>query len=327
MAETLRDVAGAVQAHCSLAPYLLARRWVLDAYRTAGTRRGGGGWSFLRKEDTLMVSDQKTGTATLAGPTSRLVTGVTLTFAQTDVNRQIRFNFQTSRPPFTIHAVDLATNTATLDRATGFPAGTGDTVILDAYMTMPEDFAKFQDVLSPQNGYRLRTWITEAELNAWDARRQNSGQPWCVASYRPCDTPGLEGRQRYELYPYQTSQAAFPYFYYSFAVPPSDQSTFQGPLRQRTDILLYGALAKAAGWPGDGERRNTFFNPNVALGYERLFNSELDRVEVKDEDIYPTWIPQINEMNLPYYPVDAAWLQSHGTEVIGLGSWGLGGWW
>lgn len=306
MAETLRTVAGAVLAHCSLAPYLLARRWVQDTYRRACDK---GSWSFLRGEGEILTSASRAGTCT-AARFSRAVQGNSLIFALTDINRQIRI--LGNQPPYSISRVDLVSNSCQLDRVFGGTTGAYTATIIDAYVTLPLDFARFIGVLDPSNGYQLRYWITEEELNTFDPGRTGGGTPWLLASRRLIEeVPGFEGQIQYELYPYSSSARNYPYYYIKNSGVVGDDSVFRGPLRDRTDILLYGALANAAGWPGDGEKKNTFFNLQAAERYEAKFQAEIARLEVRDQEIYNTWFETISWISQPFFPVDSRFAQDH----------------
>lgn len=305
MPDTFADTWRAVRLHAPEAPALLAQNWVLTAYRHLCERRP---WSWLRAESEFLTNAQKTGTAT-ATRSSLTVQGVTMTFAATDVGRQFRTS--TNSPLYSIAAVDVGLNQATLDRVYGGTTGTYASFILDAYITMPTDFGRFIVVIDTVNGWRLHIWDTDEELNARDPQRSSTGTPFALASRRVSTLTATIRRAQYELWPFQTSARNYPFYYIrrpeKFA--PNDALPFL--LQDRGDILMLGALAECCDWPGTAERRNPYYNQVLARMKRDQFNHEIDQLEVRDEEVYMTWLQVAGYEHYPYAPIDSNFAQAH----------------
>lgn len=306
MPDTFASVWRAVRLHAGDPPPLLCQYWVKQAWRQLCARRG---WSFLRAETQFLVDTQKTGTASVVYGSST-VTGVTLVFAATDVNRQFRVS---GGSVYTILTVDVGLNTCTLDRVYGATTSpTASCVILDAYVTCPADFARFIAVIDEVNGWPLNTTITEDQLNAWDPQRSQTDSAWAMAARRLASTAALDGRAQYELWPYMASAHQYHASYFRSPDVLSETYIFEGVLAERGDILISGALAEAASWPGTSDHRNPYFNLALAQAKRAEFLSELIRLGVRDEEVYLTWLQTVDSINRPPWgPQTADYLRCH----------------
>lgn len=312
MAITFEDVYRAVLAHAPLAGPLLCREWVQWAYNEYGNDRN---WSHLRVESVITVNDQKTGTAT-ATKGSATVAGGTLVFAASDVGRQFRIS---SIPIYTIVAVSLVGGTsATLNRVYGeATAVAGTFVVLDAYVTMPLDFDRFSAILDPQNKWRLSYWISAEQLNACDPGRMSAGNAAMLVNQSYSPVTGFTGCVRYELYPYQTSARSYPMWYFRKGEILADDDVFIGQLANRAkDVLVPGALSRAAMWPGVDGKKNDYFNLGLAREHQGEFQKKIIDMRVKDDDLYFEDCPVVNYA-YSAFPWDAAWLQTHEPSTIG----------
>lgn len=313
MADTFEQVWRRVMLHCPLATPFLAKNWVQTVYNRITDRKP---WSFLRSESQILITDAHTGTvnATYLDP---VVQGVGMTFVAADVGRQFRVSYG---PPYTIISVNVGLNRATLDLPWGDDSITAESgTVLDAYVTMPDDFGTFIAVLDPQNQWQLHTWITQDELNLWDAGRSSTGTPWALASRRlSSGIAATLGRVQYELWPYSTTQKRYPYYYYKSAANLADTDQFYGALRDRTDVLLTGALAEAAQWPGpSAEKKNPYFNLQTAAMLKKEHEEQCNSLETKDEETYITWLETVNFNRVPFAPIDSNFLQSHDVSLVG----------
>lgn len=298
MADTFAETWKAVRLHCPLATPFLVRYWVSEVYRRACSRRP---WSFLRAESQFLTNAQKSGTVDVTR-SSATVTGVGLTFASTDADRQFRVG---SGVPYTISTVNVGANTCVLDRTYGGTTATATTAtILDAYVTCPTDFARFIVVIDPSAQVQLNWSITDEELNTWDPVRTSTGSPTCLATRRYSSTSAQSGRIQYELWPYQTSAAHFPFYYLKQVAALSDDTSFLGPFANRSDIILTGALAEAASWPGLEDHKNPYFNLTLAAGKKAEFEDELVKLECRDEELYLTWLETKSWLDYPFAAVD-----------------------
>lgn len=309
---TFKDVWNMVSLHAGSPDVLLCRAWTQWAYNEFCERRA---WSHLRAETVITTNVQKTGTC-IVTKGSATVTGGTLTFAATDIGRQFRVS---SIPIYTIIAVDPAgATTATLERVYSEATTVGSTTayILDAYVTMPEDFHRFISVLDPANQWRLRFWISQDLLNMWDPGRQSSSNPCLLASQAYSPVPGMTGQPRYELYPYQTGFATYPVWYYRKPENMLDSQEIIGPLARRAmEILLDGALSRCAMWPGTTTGKNPYFSLSLAERHEQLFEKKIQEVTVVDEELYYEAQP-LSDFLYADFPWSASWLQSHEPYLI-----------
>lgn len=290
---------------------MLVRGWAQWAYNQFCERRG---WSHLRAETSINVSNQKSGTCgvTQGSPT---VTPSGMTFAATDVGRQFRV---TSIPIYTIIAYSAGPGTVTLNRnySEVTLAAAGGTV-LDAYVTMPEDFHRFISVLDPVNRWRLRFWVSQDQLNRWDPPRMSTGNARLLASNGYSPVAGQSSQPRYELYPFQTSARTYPVWYYRKPEVLGDDDYIIGPLARRSqEVLLEGILQRAAMWPGTEGRKNPYFNLALAGVHAAEFEKKLIEVAVQDDDLYFESMP-LTEFPFADFPWDASWWQSHEPYIVG----------
>jgi hypothetical protein len=289
---------------------MLARHWVEEAYRTLCKKRS---WSHLRAEGEFILNDQKTGTVDVTR-NSATVSGGSMAYATTDANRQFRI---APGPVYTI--ITATASSYTLDRVYGGTTTSGaSAAVLDAYLTVPADFQRFQDVLDVNNNWRLHLWVTEEELNSWDASRSSTGTSWAVASRRLATAGSLAGRIQYELWPYCTSAKSYPYTYYRKSEALSDSTEFLGVLSDFSDVLQTMALASCAQWPGVEGKKNPYFNLALASQLKREADEMLDRLQVQDEEIYMTWLQTVDFSRIPFAPIDAKFMQSHDTDLGGV---------
>lgn len=293
---------------------MLARSFVQQAYEEFCARRS---WSMLRAESQFLIADSKTGTVDVTyGSTT--VSGGTMAYAVSDEDRQFRIS---TGPMYTIVDATAATS-FTLDRVYGETTAVGTTArVLDAYITPPSDFARFIAILDVQNNWQLHLWITEDELNVWDAQRSSTGTPWAVVSRKFATAGNVIRRAQYEVWPYSLSQKTYPYFYVRTPEVLTDSTILLNPLGERPAALTALALSYAAEWPGPStDKKNPYFNLALAQAKRKEASDQMDRMEVMDEDVYNTWIDFSNMIGrYAYAPLDSKFLQSHdiGTAVAG----------
>lgn len=325
MADTFGQVWRAVKGHCPLASPMLVQYWVQQAYTHICDRRP---WSWLRAEGEFLINASHSGLVNVTRGSATVSTaGIAagqMLFAASDQDRQFRVG--TNQPIYTILAADPVAQTATLDRVYGGSsslAGVGlQATILDAYLTMPSDFQRFIAVLDPANNWQLHLWVTEEELNTWDAQRSSVGTPWAVVSRRYQTQGTFTGRIQYELWPFSNAQKNYPYYYVRRPESLTDASTLLGPLAVNGNILVTLALAEAAEWPAFEDRRNPYFNLALAQMKRSQADKELNRLEVLDEEIYMTWLETVSWINrLQFAPIDSRYMQSHDMHYSGFGGW------
>lgn len=314
VAYTFGDVIRRVKLRCATIPILLIEDIVQTAYNTLLQEKD---WSFLKTETTLQVQAARTGTCLLTQG-SPTVQGVSLLFVASDAGRQFRSG-EVGRP-FTILSVDLGLNQATLDSVfTGTSAAAAGAIVFDAYITAPSDFGHWIAVIDTANTRRVRVYATDESLNRRDPARQSPGDPWALVSFRYSTYPPTAGQVLYEFWPYWFGEAArfYPAWYVRKPQLKAEDDILEGPLRDRGDVLVHGALAEAYAWRGEEGRPNPAFDLKAAELYRGRFLQAGGMLEVADENIYMTWLQQ-----QPWYgwdygmdpevgPGDARYLQSH----------------
>jgi hypothetical protein len=311
MAETFGDVVRAVRQHASLAPALLCRQWVKQAWQDLTRRRIE--WSWQRGEGEFLINVSKGGTCDLTRANAT-VSGGTLGYLTTDVDRQFRAG--TGTPIYTI--IEASSSFYILDRPYGgSTAALAQATVFDAYVTVPSDFARFIAVLDVANAWRLNHLMTEDELNARDPQRSYTGTSWALVArrYKTGGNATTVGLPQYELYPYQLAEKNYPFYYFKRADEITEELLLPGPLQGRSDVLISGAIAYAAEWPGTADLKNPYYNSGLSASKRSQFNNAADRLEVIDEEIYNTWLETVNFARFPLAPADADYARSHDVDA------------
>ena len=305
-----------------MAPYFLVASWVQDVYSDVCDHFSG--WSFLRAQTQILTDNVKTGTCNVTR-LSATVQDVSMGITASDINRQFRVG--SSSPIYTILDVDTSVSPATftIDEIYGAAsANFTQAQVGDFYVTMPPDFNRFIAVLDPPNNWQLRYWVTEEEINAWDAQRSATGTPRVLASRRLASTAAQSGQVQYELWPYQLSQYNYPVYYMKRPVQLTDDTVFEGPLAYNGNVIVGGVLAKCAAWPGLEGKKNPYYNLNLAQQKTLEYERDIGKIQNRDQEIYPTdwetysWIGRFS-----WAPLDARFIQTHDVGLLGQGS-GLG---
>lgn len=302
-ANTFLECTRSLRLYVQQLPITLAEHFIRDRYRRILERRD---WSALRREAEFILNDAKTTGTVAVTRESLTVTGTGTTFASTDVGRQFKVG---SSPVYTIAAVDTGAQTLTLDRAYGDTTdATAEFTIFDGYVTVPTDFLRFIYIVDPNQGFRLRHWITSSELSKMDPQRLNFGQPYVLAD-RMFNSAGT--LPQYEVWPYNTSARTL---YYTYIKRGADLSADTDipiwPLR--SDVIVAGALADVARWPGTADEPNPYFTrPEYWKMYESEFEDKMIELERRDEDVYMTQLQVHPEDLYPLAPMSTNWSMNH----------------
>lgn len=296
---------------CPAASLMLARSWIDFSFRQiVGTRL----WSWMRKRGQFLLPQ-----ATVIGVVNVTrgnvdVQGVGTSWGGGLVNQQFRVGTQS--PIYTIISVDNANQVITLDAPWGgLTILSAGYVIYQAYVTVPTDFQNFISVWDANFNWQLNLYVTQEELNLWDAQRANSGTSYCVASYAyssgTANTPPLP---MYELWPHQRSQYVYPFLYTSQPPDLSDSGAFL-PRYIRGDVLMEFALAQAARWPGpSADLRNPYFNLQLAQTHELRARDMLVDLARTDDEIVENDVTYNSVASMPFAAIpygDARWIQAH----------------
>lgn len=298
---TLQEMAREVHLYSGgVAPILLTQRWVRDRYRSACEKTL---WSFkIGRGQFFTTTAYSTGTVAMTQGSAN-VTG-TSTVWTTATHDDLQFKVDGF-----VYTVDsVSSNTSlTLDRNWEKATTTASTYeIVKAYITPSNsDFHAFVSVIDPDNGWRLHTGFTVMDLDLIDSRRTSSSTPTLMAAM-----PYSSANQQFEMWPSPTTRKQYPYIYEKRVADLSATTDTPHDI-VRSDILVKGALADLARWPGTPERKNPFFDPtfNQWKNREQEWKEELDRVMVEDQSIMQTDLSYHHA--LPYAPLDSKFRQNH----------------
>ena len=280
MAEDYGTAWRTVRLYVPAAPTFLVREWVNTAWKQLARARH---WGFLRGELRLTIQPSRALASVTVTNGSAIVTSAGL-FGNADAGRQFLVG---TFPLYTVVSVQNA-NQITLDQPYGETTGTPAAQILDGYFTAPTDFESFRLIADPYNERRLAFWISEDQINILDPTRQASDTgPRCLAQVPPSTYPATLGQPRYEYWPRPTAARSYPAFYNKQAAKLTDSSAFSGVLADGADVIVDGALAQAALWPGTTDRSNPYFNPALAREKKTAFLEGIQRLSLRDDDQHP----------------------------------------
>lgn len=308
---TFLDITRNLRLYVPQLPIPLAQQFIRDRYRRTLAQRD---WSGTRREGEFLLSAMKSDGTVAVTRSSATVTGTSTTFASTDVGRQ--FKVGVGSPVYTITAVDAGAQTLTLDRVWGAASASSQTYyIIDAYLTPPDHFMRFTTIVDPLQGWTLRHWVTQDELNAMDPQRTFFGQPYLLADkfFNNATAGATDPKPMYEAWPYNQGTRVL-YYNYIIRVPDLINDTDVPIWPINTDVLVSGALADVARWPGTPDQPNMYYSrPDYWKSYEIDFQDKLITLERQDEDVYMTMLQQwpYSQFTNRIAPVSASWIQSH----------------
>jgi hypothetical protein len=295
---TLQSMARQVQAYSPNVPYNLARQWIIDRYRQITETYL---WSFKIGEGTFATSNEySTGTITLTNG-STTVTGSGTTFTSAMTNRQLKVD------DFIFNFTYVGATSGTIDKAWlgSTTAGLNYSIVQGWITPANADFHAFISVIDPANGWKLHTHFTSFDLDRIDPQRSSTGTPYCIASRSYNGTS-----PRYELWPYSTTQRQFTYMYVKRIADLALNSDTPHNII-RSDILVKGALAELARWPGTKENPNPFYDPyfNQYKARQAEYDYEVNRILLADQNIYMTDLNYYTDR--PFAPLGGNYWPSH----------------
>lgn len=180
MADNFTTLSYRLLARCPAIGLALSQQFINDSWRTMQSRRD---WSWRRKHATfappnIYATGQASTNVATGNPT--LITGTGTTWTPSMVGSQIRVGGYLY-PYYTIVGY-LSPTQLLIDQ----PWAGEDVVnqvyqILKLYYTVPSDFHHFYAVVSPKDGYKLWTNMTQDDLSLLDPQRTNYGQTYATA--------------------------------------------------------------------------------------------------------------------------------------------------
>lgn len=298
-----------VHARVPIAGPFMAQEWIKWQFRELVERRR---WSWLMKRGQLLVNNQYTTGTVSVQFNSNQVTGAGTGWTAALVGRQFRIGILT--PIYTVTAVDVGAQVITLDDQWGGTTASAQAYqIYNAYVTVPSDFHSFISVYDPAFNWQLWWQVKQEELNAWDSQRASTGTAYALAqmAYDTTVSPPLP---RYEIWPHQLSQKPFP-IVYETRPPDLGDSGASLPRYITGNVLVEGALAQAARWPGpDKDHPNPYFNLGLAMAHQGEYEKLVRRAEVEDDNVQESDVgyEQLTKMPWAAFPLgDSSFLQAH----------------
>lgn len=285
MAYTTEDCWRKVLLHAPEVPVFLAREFVQQAFATLAHQRPA---LWLRAETLLRTLASRSLTVTFTTGSQAITSAAG--FVASDAGRQIKVG---SIPLYTINAV-TDPSTATLLEVYRGSSGAQTATIVDAYLACPDDFEAFLTIVDPTTQRQIPYWVTEEVLNQYDPHRTSTGDPARVLVSKMLSqaTPTL-GRVLYEWWPQPTAARQYPALYRKRPPTLLDTDTLPGVLAQRGDVLITGALAECAAWPGTRDKPNPYFNLNTHRLKKADFLALAQQVALRDDDQAPMDLPQL----------------------------------
>lgn len=313
--DTFEGLWKSVLLRCPLAGPFLSQQFINYAFRDLIEKRK---WSWAIAQSQFIFPNQVTAGKVTVTNNSNAVTGIGTAFNATMIGYQFRIS--TTTPIYTITAVASATS-LTLDQVWGSTSlASVNYQIYIAYQIPPTDFHAFTTVYDPNFSWSLWTTCSQAELNTYDAQRSAQGTPYVVADYDYTNllfggaaiTPALP---RFEVWPQQTAPYVIP-FMYEKRFPDLNDSNGELPRFIPGNVLLEGALAQAARWPGlDADHRNPYFSLPLSQMHQAIYDKQVRELEINDDNVYGRDVSYGQQSGLqfcPYpFPVNDAYLQLH----------------
>lgn len=302
MADTYEQLWRRILVYAPLCPIPLAQEFVNTAYDRMLVM---GNFSALRAEGEFIIPPTyNTGTATVT-QSSTTVTGAGTTWTTAMVGRQFFTNGRGAY--YTITDVPSVTS-LTLDRVWADASAAAQPYdVLITYITLPSDFIQFLSVLDRDNNWKLHTNYRQEQIDRWDAKRSVTGTPTMlvIAPYTSAGVP------RAEIWPRATGGKTYSYRYMK---QPGDLTnavdTTIWPIASR--VIRLGALVELSKWPGLGTAPNPYFNLELHKINEMSFREAVHEMVLEDQKIHQTTVTYDGEIeNIPFAPIDAAYLQSH----------------
>ena len=270
---TFEDAWRAVKLEVPVADPLLCRKWVQYAYNELAEQYP---WTFLFQETILSTVLARTLVVGLTQGDATMTSAAL--FVAGDVGLQVRVG---AGPIYTIVTFTDASNVE-LDMvyaAATDPAASA--VFSSRYVEMPTDFGSFETVIDQSTQRPVMTGYSQRDLLAMDPARTETSEPRILAFKDIHST----GATRYEWWPHPTTVRSYPTLYKIKAAPLADTFTFRGVLANREDVLVAGALKRAANWPGPSAAVR---NPHFVLGHhdrlEKDWRLAVHTLGLRDDD-------------------------------------------
>jgi len=155
------------------------------------------------------------------------------------------------------------------------------------HVVMPPDFGSFLIVVDGARQVRIPFRYTMDELLRADPALSSTGAPNALVATSPSTDPLTLGQVRYVLYPVPGAATTLTAVYHRQGARLSDGEVFAGVLADGGEVLVAGALAQAALWPGTGEKPNPYFNAGLAQTKTSEFKYGVQMLSLRDDEQVP----------------------------------------
>jgi hypothetical protein len=153
----------------------------------------------------------------------------------------------------------------------------------DLYAVLPPDFASFKVVVDQARGVRISFTHSLDELPVGVTA---SGPCTALVAASPSTDPLTLGQTRYRYYP-SGSGSTLTAVYHRQGARLTDTDVFSGVLADGAEVLVAGALAQAALWPGTPDKPNPYFNATLAQNKAAEFKYGVQMLSLRDDEQYP----------------------------------------
>jgi len=156
----------------------------------------------------------------------------------------------------------------------------------DSYLVLPADFGSFKVVVDEARQIRLPFDYSLTDLAKVDPGGTATGQPTALVAATPSTAPATLGRTRYQLYP-SGAACTLTAVYHRQGARLIDGQVFTGVLADGAEVLVAGALAQAALWPGTADLSNPYFNATLAQTKAAEFKYGVQMLSLRDDEQVP----------------------------------------
>ena len=153
----------------------------------------------------------------------------------------------------------------------------------DLYAVLPADFASFKVVVDQARGQRINF---NHRLDELPPGVTSTGPVTALVAASPSTDPLTLGRARYLYYP-SGGSATLTAVYHRQGARLTDTDVFSGVLADGAEVLVAGALAQAAMWPGTPDKPNPYFNATLANNKANEFRIGIQTLSLRDDEQYP----------------------------------------
>lgn len=179
----------------------------------------------------------------------------------------------------------------------------------DLYLVVPPDWGSWKVIVDKSRQVKICFTHSLDEL----ARVDPSGTAQGPVTALVASTPDpVTGRARYLYYPHG-AVSTLTCVYNRQGDRLDDTSVLTGVLANGAEVLVNGALAQAALWPGTPDKQNPYFNAGLAQVKANEFRLGIQMLSLRDDEQYPddlwdSW-PEVDcgclDGNVDYRTTDA----------------------